>query len=173
MFLFLGAYAQDLLDFSLAGGTILKWWNNKRIWMIRAISPYLLGSIDYFLKSIGISTFGINVTSNVIHEEQSKRYEQGIFEFGVASPLFVPPTTAAMINLISFLKGKAGFFKDGNLGEVFMQLFISSFVVVNCWPIYEAIALRKDGGKMPAKTIVTSALLAWILYSMASLILKP
>ncbi|XP_043695585.1 cellulose synthase-like protein G2 [Telopea speciosissima] len=172
MFLFLGAYAQDLLDFLVAGGTIQKWWNNQRMWMVRAISPYLLGSIDYFLKSIGISTFGFNVTSKVIHEEQSKRYEQGIFEFGVASPLFVPLTTAAIINLISFLKGIAGVFRDGNLGEVFVQLFISSFVVVNCWPMYEAMVLRKDGGKMPAKTIVTSALLAWILYTIASLILK-
>ncbi|XP_042505150.1 cellulose synthase-like protein G3 [Macadamia integrifolia] len=173
IFLFLGAYAQDLLEFLLARGTILMWWNNQRMWMIRGISSYLLGSIDFFLKSIGISAFGFNVTSKVIDDEQSKRYEQGIFEFGVASPLFVPLTTAAIINLISLLKGIADLFKDGNIGEVFVQLFLSSFVVINCWPIYEAIALRKDGGKMPTKTTVASTLLAWVLYSMASLISKP
>ncbi|XP_042505149.1 cellulose synthase-like protein G2 [Macadamia integrifolia] len=173
MFLFLGAYVQDLLDFLLAGGTIQMWWNNQRMWMIRGISSYLLGSTDFFLKSIGISAFGFNVTSKVIDDEQSKRYEQGIFEFGVESPLFVPLTTAAIINLISLLKGLAGFFIYGNIGEVFVQLFISSFVVINCWPIYEAIALRKDEGKMQAKTITTSALLAWVLYLTAALMLKP
>ncbi|XP_043694937.1 cellulose synthase-like protein G2 [Telopea speciosissima] len=173
MFLFFGAYAQDLLDFLLEGGTMQRWWNDQRMWMIRAISSYLFGPFDYFLKSIGISTFGFNVTSKVIDEEQSKRYEQGIFEFGVASPLFVPVTTAAIINLISFLKGLVGVFRYGNLEEVFVQLFISSFVVVNCWPIYEAMVLRKDGGKMSAKTTMASALLAWVLYAMASLILKP
>ncbi|KAJ4954092.1 hypothetical protein NE237_030924 [Protea cynaroides] len=173
MFLFLEAYAQDFLEFLLARGTIQMWWNNQRMWMIRGISSYLFGSIDFFLKSIGISAFGFNVTNKVIDEEQSKRYEQGVFEFGVASPLFVPLTTAAIINLISFLKGLAGVFRDGNLGEVFVQLFISSFVVVNCWPIYEAMVLRKDKGKMATKTTVASVLLAWVLYSMAALIFKP
>ncbi|KAJ4952698.1 hypothetical protein NE237_029530 [Protea cynaroides] len=172
MFLFLGAYAQDLLQFLLAGGTIQRWWNDQRMWMIRGISSHLFGTIDYFLKTFGISALGFTVTSKVMEDEQSKLYDHGVFEFGVSSFLFVPLTTAAIINLISFLKGLAGVFIYGNLREVFVQLFISSFVVLNCWPVYEAIALRSDRGKMPTKTTVASTLLAWVLYSMAAFILK-
>ncbi len=39
--------------------------------------------MEFFLKSLGISTQGFNVTSKVLDDEQSKRYKQGIFEFGV------------------------------------------------------------------------------------------
>ncbi|KAJ4953069.1 hypothetical protein NE237_029901 [Protea cynaroides] len=172
VFLFLGAYGQDLLEFLLAGGTIQRWWNDQRMWMIRGISSHLFGTIDYFLKTTGISALGFNVTTKVIEDEQSKLYDRGVFEFGVSSPLFVPLTTAAIINLISFLKGFGGVFIYGNLREVFVQLFISSFVVLNCLPVYEAIALRNDRGKMPTKTTVASTVLAWVLYSMAALILK-
>ncbi|KAJ4952779.1 hypothetical protein NE237_029611 [Protea cynaroides] len=172
VFLFLGAYAQELLEFLLAGGTIQRWWNEQRMWMIRGISSHLFGIIDYFLKTIGISALGFNVTNKVIEDEQSKRYDHGVFEFGVSSLLFVPLTTAAIINLISFLKGLARVFIYGNTREVFVQLFISTFVVLNCWPVYEAIALRKDRGKMPTKITVVSTLLAWVLYSMSALILK-
>ncbi|KAJ4952057.1 hypothetical protein NE237_028889 [Protea cynaroides] len=167
MFLFLGAYAQDLLEFLLGGGIIQRWWNDQRMWMIRGISSHLFGTIDYFLKTFGISALGFNVTSKVMEDEQSKLYDHGVFEFGVSSFLFVPLTTAAIINLISFLKGLAGVFIYGNLREAFVQLFISSFVVLNCWPVYEAIAFRNDRGKMPTKTTVASALLAWVLYLMA------
>ncbi|XP_043702832.1 cellulose synthase-like protein G1 [Telopea speciosissima] len=171
-FLFLGAYLQDCLEFILAGGTTLKWWNDQRIWMIRGNSSYLFGSATYLLKLLGFPASGFNVTSKVVTGEQMQRYKQSIFEFGVASTLFVPLTTTAILNLIAFVVGLAGVFRHGNAGEMFVQLFISGFVMVNCWPIYEAIALRKDDGKMPAKITMMSILLAWLLYLASSLVLK-
>ncbi|XP_010661855.1 cellulose synthase-like protein G2 [Vitis vinifera] len=105
IFLFLGAYGQKCLEFMLAGETIQRWWNNQRMWTIRGLSSLIFGLVEYLLKFIGISTFGFNVTSKVIEEEQRKRYNQGIFEFGVPSPLFLPMTTVAVINLVSFLWG--------------------------------------------------------------------
>ena len=105
IFLFLGAYGQECLEFMLAGETIQRWWNNQRMWTIRGLSSLIFGLVEYLLKFIGISTFGFNVTSKVIEEEQRKRFNQGIFEFGVPSPLFLPMTTVAVINLVSFLWG--------------------------------------------------------------------
>ncbi|KAG6781196.1 hypothetical protein POTOM_014087 [Populus tomentosa] len=172
-FLFLGAYGQDCLDFVLAGGSVQRWWNDQRFWHIRGVTCYLFGSIEFFLKFLGISASGFTVTSKAVDAEQSKRYEQGIFEFGVHSPMFVTLTMAAIINLISFSLGLVEVFRGNDLEGLFMQMFISGFAVVNCWPIYEAIALRNDNGKMPIKTTIMATLLAGALYMAASFIFKP
>ncbi|KAK8324007.1 hypothetical protein V6Z11_A12G274800 [Gossypium hirsutum] len=144
MFLFLGAYGQDLLEFV------------------------------FVVKSIGIPTEGFNVTSKIINDEQSKRYEQGVFEFGVPSPLFVTLTMAAIINLLSFIVGLVHFIVDGgsNKEGLIMQLVLTGLIVMNCLPVYQAIALRSDKGKMPTKTTVTATFLASAVYVVASLFLK-
>ncbi|KAL6182846.1 hypothetical protein ACLB2K_044258 [Fragaria x ananassa] len=167
VFLFLGSYTQSCLDFVVEGGTFPKWWNDQRMWMVRAHSSFLFGSIEYLLKSLGISTHGFNVTSKVLDEDQSKRYDQGTFEFGVASPMFVPLTSAAILNLAAFSWGHVEAFK-GSIGleGMFLQMFIAGFGVVNCIPIYEAI-IRSDKGRIPTKTTTVSLLLAFALYVVA------
>ena len=169
IFLFLGAYGQKCLEFMLAGETIQRWWNNQRMWTIRGLSSLIFGLVEYLLKFIGISTFGFNVTSKVIEEEQRKRYNQGIFEFGVPSPLFLPMTTAAVINLVSFLWGIVQVFKQRELEGLFTQMLLAGFAIVNCWPLYEAMVLRTDEGKMPVKITLISITLAWALYLVSSI----
>ncbi|KAB1215438.1 Cellulose synthase-like protein G3 [Morella rubra] len=172
IFLFLGAYGQDFLDFVLSGGTVQRWWNDQRIWMIRGLTCYLFGLVEFSLKSIGISTQGFNVTSKVLDDEQSKRYEQGLFEFGVPSPMFVPLTIAAIINLVSLVKGLMWVLLGrSKLEGLFVQLLIAGIGVVNCWPIYEAMVLRSDKGRMPLRTTIISTFLASGLLAAASLLL--
>ncbi|KAL5814414.1 hypothetical protein ACOSQ4_025055 [Xanthoceras sorbifolium] len=172
-FLFVGAYVQDFLDFVLEGGTFGKWWNDQRIWNIKGLSSYLFGVTEYLLKSLGISAAGFNVTSKVVDDELSKRYDQEIFEFGVPSPIFVPITIVAILNFFSFLWGFLQIIRGvGDMQGLFLQMFLSGFVTVNCWPIYEAIVLRIDKGKMPAKVTIIAALVAWALCTATSLIFK-
>ncbi|XVE64655.1 hypothetical protein DITRI_Ditri07aG0118000 [Diplodiscus trichospermus] len=169
VFLFLGAYGQDFLDFVLGGGTVQRWWNAQRMWMIRGLTCYLFGSVEYMLKSLGISTHGFSLTSKVLDDEQSKRYGQGIFEFGVPSPLFVPLTMAAIINLFSFVLGLTEFLGGGNTEGLGLQMLLTGLIVVNCLPIYGAIALRSDKGKLPTQITVISTFLSLALYSAASI----
>ncbi|CAI9775793.1 unnamed protein product [Fraxinus pennsylvanica] len=173
IFLFLGAYVQDCLDFTLAKGTFLRWWSDQRFWLIRGLSSYLFGSIEYITKILGISTHGFNVTSKVVDDEQSKRYNQGIFEFGVEFPMFVPLAMAAILNLIAFFYGGiVQIFKEGNLDGFFVQVFIAGFGVLNCLPIYEAMVLRSDKGRMPTRITIISTLLVGCLCVVASFVLK-
>ncbi|KAG8659029.1 hypothetical protein MANES_02G007166v8 [Manihot esculenta] len=170
-FLFLGAYSQDYFDFVSAKGTFQMWWNDQRIWTIRGLTCLLFGSLEFLLKSLGISTLGFSLTSKVVDAEQSKRYDQGIFDFGVPSPMFVPLTTAALINLVALILGLAQVLKGGNsLEGLLIQMFIAGFMVVNFWPIYEAMVFRKDEGKLPVRITLTAAFLAWALYIVASFI---
>ncbi|RVW14921.1 Cellulose synthase-like protein G3 [Vitis vinifera] len=140
----LQSYGQDYLEVILSGGTTQRRWNDQKVWLMRGLSSYSIGSVEYILKSIGISTFRFNVTSKAVGEEQSKRYKKGTFEFGIASPLFLLLTTAAIINLVSFLLGIAQVFRQGSLEALLLQMLLIGFAMVNCWPIYEAMVLRAD-----------------------------
>ena len=102
----------------------------------------------------------------------TNRYDQGTFEFGVHSPMFVPLAATAIINLIALIRGLIGVFRGWNLEGLVVQMFISGFVVLNCWPVYEAMVLRSDKGRMPTKTTMVSIFVAWALYAIASLMLK-
>lgn len=171
IFLFLGAYGQDCYDFIYFDGTLHQWWNEQRMWIIRGLSSYLFGLTEYIIKHLGIPTQGFNLTSKVLDDDQSKRYDQGLFEFGIASPMFVPLGMAAIINLIAFVAGLTKGFRGGELERLFVQIFITGFGVLNSWPIYEAMILRSDNGKMSTKTTITSTILALALCSAVSFIL--
>ncbi|MBA0856672.1 hypothetical protein Goshw_001395 [Gossypium schwendimanii] len=171
VFLFLGSYGQNFLDIILVGGTVRRWWNAQRMWMIRGLTCNLFASIEYLLRSLGISTYDFCLTSKVVDDEQSKRYGQGIFEFGVPSTLFVPLTVAAIINLFSFLSGLTGFFSGNNMEGLGLQMILTGFIVLNYLPVYGAIALRNDAGKMPTQIIIISTFVSLALYYASSLCL--
>nr|XP_048319850.1 cellulose synthase-like protein G3 isoform X5 [Ziziphus jujuba var. spinosa] len=173
VFLSLGAYGQDLLDFLVHGGTIQRWWNDQRIWLIRGLSCFWFGPIEYFLKCLGIYTHGFNVTSKVLDDEQSKRYKQEVFEFGVQSPMFVPLTMAAFANLGAFVWGVLGVLRGSNdLEELFVQIFIAGFGTLNCRPVYHALVRRSDKGGLPMKTTLLSMVLAFLLTVAFSFVLR-
>ncbi|XP_040988131.1 cellulose synthase-like protein G3 isoform X2 [Juglans microcarpa x Juglans regia] len=169
VFLVLGAYGQDLLEFMIEEGTVQNWWNDQRMWMIRGLSSFGYGSLEFFLKCLGISTYGFGLTNKVIDDEQSKRYGQGMFEFGDSSNMFVPLITAAIVNLVSFLMGLVQVLRGSKMEGLFLQMFLAGFVVLNALPIYEAMVLRNDKGRIPFKTTATSTCLALALYGLVSL----
>lgn len=138
------------------------------MWVIRAPSSFLFGIIKYISKRLGMETHGFNVTSKVMDDEQSKRYEQGVFESGVESPMFVPLATAAILNLIAFFSGSVYVMRDRKLDIFIIQVFISCFGVLNSLQLYGAMFLKKDHGRMPLKTTITSTLTAGVLYGIAS-----
>ncbi|GAB2298193.1 hypothetical protein Dimus_032265 [Dionaea muscipula] len=164
IFLFLGAYLHNLLLFVSEKGAIKRWWNSQRIWMITGVSSFLFASFEFCLKSLGMGMSGFSLTSKVQDEESNKRYEQGMFEFGVSSPMFVPVTMAAIINLLAVTLGPVTMVsRGGNVEELFMQLLLCVFITINCWPVYEAMVLRTDKGRMPPKITVVSTCLVLAL----------
>ena len=144
------------------------------MWAIRGLSCFLFGLIEYFVKSIGISSVSFNVTSKVLEEEQSKRYKQGFFEFGVHSPMFVTLTMAAITNLAALIRGLLLAVLGGKSAfeELFMQVIIAAFAVVNCWPVYGAMFFRSDKGRIPKKTTFLSTFLSSFLFIIAFVTLR-
>ncbi|KAL0873448.1 hypothetical protein Bca101_023153 [Brassica carinata] len=171
IFLFLGSYGQDLLDFVLEGGTCHGWWNDQRMWLIRGFSSFTFGFIEFTLKTLNLSTHGFNLTSKVNDDDkQSKRYEQEIFDFGHSSTMFFPITMVAIINLFALLYGIYGiFFWDEGL---VLELMLVSFAVVNNWPIYMAMVLREDDGKLPKNVCILAGIFACFVVVAGFFVLK-
>ncbi|XP_057836463.2 cellulose synthase-like protein E6 isoform X2 [Cryptomeria japonica] len=175
LFLFLpaSAYAYSALEFIYVGGGSLKsWWNDQRMWMIKGVSSYLFGLIQVVCKLLGISKVGFEVTSKVFDSEASKRYEAEIFEFGVSSALFIPFSVIALINLMALVCGIAGVMREGYsaMASMFVQVMMSSFIVINSYPIYDGLWVRKDRGSMPTFITVFSPLAAALACSTVSAI---
>ncbi|KAL1532221.1 cellulose synthase-like protein G3 isoform X1 [Salvia divinorum] len=163
-FLFLGSYGQDCFDFMSTRGTFRRWWSDQRMWLMRASSAFSFGIVEYMSKCLGMETHGFNVTSKVMEDEQSQRYDDGIFEFGVPSPMFLPLASLATLNLVAFLAGLARVSKGGEFDAFFVQMFVAGFGVLNSFPIYGAMFLRRDSGRMPINTTLTSTLLVGALF---------
>ncbi|OAY72459.1 Cellulose synthase-like protein G3 [Ananas comosus] len=164
-YLFLAAYGQDLAEFVMSGGSVARWWSDQRMWMIRGVTSFLFGTIEFALNQAGIPSQGFNVTSKAMEEEQRKRYDNEVFDFGIASPFFILLGTTAILNLASFIAGitRAAVIGIGVLDEMFVHLFLAGFIAANCLPIYEALFFRSDEGKMPRNVTLTSIFLAGLL----------
>ncbi|MQL99285.1 hypothetical protein Taro_032006 [Colocasia esculenta] len=171
-YLFLAANAQDLVEFLVAGGTLRRWWNDQRMWMIRGVTTHLFGVVEFSLKQMGLPAVGFNLTSKVMEAEQSMRYKRGVFDFGVESPFFVSLGVVGLVNSSCFLVGLARTLRQGGVEDMFLQLFLSGFITINCWPIYEAMFLRSDSGRMPRRVSAISVLLTGALHIAAYFLLE-
>ncbi|KAF3453294.1 hypothetical protein FNV43_RR03734 [Rhamnella rubrinervis] len=154
-------YTYSLAEFLWCGGTILGWWNDQRIWLYKRCSSYLFAFIDTILKSLGFSDSGFIITSKVADQDVSQRYEKEIMEFGTSSPMFTILSTLALINLC-FLVGMVKQVIMGEEGSakyyeaMWLQILISGVLILINWPLFQALFLRKDEGRMPSSQALKS-----------------
>ena len=139
--------------------------------MIKGVSSYLFALIQVVCKTIGISEVGFEVTSKVVDNEIAKRFEAEMFEFGVASALFVPPASLAVLNLISLVGGLARILREGYpaFDSMILQFLLCSFIVIISYPILEAMFIRKDRGRIPTSITVVSISIAVFACSITQL----
>ncbi|XP_073122820.1 cellulose synthase-like protein G3 [Henckelia pumila] len=164
VFLFLGSCGQDCLEFISTKSTLLRWWNDQRMVLTRALSSDVFGTLEYISNHLGIGTRDFGVTSKVNGDGQRKRYDEGKIEYGVASPLFVPFSSAAILNLVAFIYGVLRMVSLREMDEFLGQVLVGSFGMMICLPIYEAMFLRKDEGRMPTKITIASIFLASFVF---------
>jgi hypothetical protein len=81
-----------------------------------------------------------------------ERYKEGLMEFGSFTTMFVIIATVALLNLICMVFGAArGLLYGGTtgLGALFLQAVLCVLVVAINFPVYEALFLRRDDGRLP------------------------
>ncbi|GFS38068.1 cellulose synthase like G1 [Actinidia rufa] len=80
--------------------------------------------------SLAHQVAGCNFEAKTVWGYKGKRYEQGIFDFGVASPMYLPLTMGAFINLIALVRGICQVYFNGGFEDLFLQLFLAGFGVI-------------------------------------------
>nr|GFA62237.1 cellulose synthase-like protein G3 [Tanacetum cinerariifolium] len=81
----------------------------------------------------------------------TKGSEEGLFLYAF---LFLGAYGKEILDYVVF--GGGTMQSMGNLENLFVQIFIAVFAVVNSWPIYEGMVIRKDRGRMPLTVTITS-----------------
>jgi len=129
------------------------------MWLVKRITSYLFGVIDNIRKLLGLSKMTFAVSSKVSDEDEAKRYEQEIMEFGSADPEYVIIMTIALLNLVCLLGGLRQVMTGGwntHLDALSPQLILCGMVVITSIPFYEAMFLRKDKGRIPFTVTLAS-----------------
>ncbi|CAK9148877.1 unnamed protein product [Ilex paraguariensis] len=153
-------YIYSFGEFLWSGGTALGWWNEQRIWLYKRTSSYLFAFVDTILRLLGFSDTGFIISAKVSEQEVSQRYEQEMMEFGSSSPMVTILSSLAMLNLFCFV----GLVKKVVMTQVgirvyetmALQILLCGVLVAINLPLYNAIFLRKDNGKMPSSVTFKS-----------------
>uniref|UniRef100_A0ACD5XTL3 Uncharacterized protein n=1 Tax=Avena sativa TaxID=4498 RepID=A0ACD5XTL3_AVESA len=156
------------------GDTLKGWWNGQRMWLIKRISSYLFGVIDTLRKLLGLSQMTFDVSSKVSGDDVSKRYEQEIMEFGSSTPEYMIIATIALLNLVCLVGGLLHIMTGGwnvLMDVLSPQLILCEILVIINIPVYEAMFLRKDKGRIPFSLTLTSV--GFVMFSLLVEILVP
>ncbi|XP_068340406.1 cellulose synthase-like protein E1 [Pyrus communis] len=169
-FIFLSSHSKHLYEVLATGSTFRHWVNEQRIWMMKSVTSHLYGSVDAFMKKLGIREANFFPTNKVDDVEQLKRYNMGVFDFQTSLLFLVPMVALIILNMASFAVGIARGIFVGELDKMFIQVFIPFYVIVMNYPIIEGMLIRKDKGSIPLSVTLVSALVSLIFYFFGSII---
>ncbi|XP_027941442.1 cellulose synthase-like protein E1 [Vigna unguiculata] len=163
-YVIVGETIYSLVESLSMGGSIRGWWNAVRMWLYLKTSAFFFAFVDGMLGFFGHSNSSFVVTSKTIEDGAAQRYEKEMMEFGTSSPYFTVLATLALLNLFCLLStlNDLVLAKSAFSGEkMALQVLVCGVLVFINFPIYEAIFLRKDKGRMPASVSVKSIALAF------------
>ena len=149
----------SLYEALTSGDTLRGWWNGQRMWLVKRITSYLYAVIDNIRKLLGLSKMGFVVSPKVGDEDELKRYEQEIMEFGTSSPEYVIIATIALLNLVCLVGGLGQILTSGQnmlWNGLLPQIVLCGLLVIINIPIYEAMFLREDRGRIPYSVTLAS-----------------
>ncbi|KAI8557453.1 hypothetical protein RHMOL_Rhmol04G0012200 [Rhododendron molle] len=152
-------YGYSLAEFLCAGGTVLGWWNEQRVWLYKRTTSYLFAFVDTILGLFGFSETSFVVTNKVSAPDVSLRYEKELMEFGTSFPMFTVLATLAMINLVSLVWVAKRAVTDAGVRvfeTVALQTVLCGVLVGINVPLYSALFFRQDNGKIPSSIAAKS-----------------
>lgn len=166
-YVFVGKYAYSLGEFLCCGGTLKGWYNDQRMWLYKRVTCYLYGICQTILRYLGFAKLDFAITGKNADEDVSRRFQQEIMEFGAPSSMFVILATIALFNLLTSIStARRIIMKNAaiDVDSYALQIILNGLVVMINLPLFEAIFIRKDPGRMPASVTYQSVIAAASVY---------
>lgn len=145
--IYLSSIGQHLYEVISSGGSVVTWWNEQRIWMIKSVTACLFGCMDALFKCLGLAKASFRLTKKTLHQEKLDKYENDKFDFQGATLFMIPLTLLVLLNMVCFFGGIKGMISNGNFGEMFGHFFLSSYILVMSYPILEGLVIKKGKKK--------------------------
>ncbi|XP_062078928.1 cellulose synthase-like protein E6 [Humulus lupulus] len=146
--------------------TVKAWWNTQKMWLIRRTTAYFIALVDIIKRKLGLSETQFVLTDKVVTEDISKRYEQEVMEFGSSNLMFTVLATLALLNLFCLVGGvkRLVFDLDSKaIEQLIMQVVLCGIIIVVNLPIYHALFIRRDKGRIPSSVMLKAFVLASVL----------
>ena len=130
--------------------------------MIESITSHLYGCLDALLKKCGLKEASFLPTNKVEDEEQTRLYQMDKYDFRTSNMFLVPMVAVITINISCFIGGIYKVLSVGNWDQMFIQLFLTAYIIVVNYPIIEGLVIRKDVGRIypSLALLLTSNILA-------------
>ncbi|KAA8527737.1 hypothetical protein F0562_035394 [Nyssa sinensis] len=170
VFIFLSALLKHLQEILLTGGSMQSLWYEQRIWMIKSVTCHLYGTLDAVMQKIGMKEGSFTITNKVDDDEQVQQYQMGKYDFRTSTMFLVPLVTLVILNVFSLVVGVSRVIISGSFNEMFVQVFLSFYVVAMSYPVMEGMILRKDKGRIPPSVTLLSAGFTLIFLSLGSIV---
>ncbi|XP_024193737.1 cellulose synthase-like protein G2 isoform X1 [Rosa chinensis] len=167
---FLLSVLRHLHEVLTTEASLQHWIYEQRIWMMKAVTSHLYGSLDAFMKKFGLREASFFPTNKVDDVEQLQRHIAGVFDFRTSALFLVPLASLVILNMASFCVGISRVIFQGELEKLFIQVFIPFYAVVVNYPIIEGMLIRKDSGRIPPSVTLLSATASIIFCVLGSII---
>lgn len=132
--------------------------------MIKSITCHLYGCLDAVMKKIGIREANFLPTNKVEDDEQTMLYQMDKFDFRASNIFLVPMLSLLAINISCFTEGVYRVVFEGDWNSMFVQLFLSAYVIVANYPIIEGMMFRKDKGRISSSVALSFGVLATLVH---------
>ncbi|PSR85408.1 Cellulose synthase-like protein [Actinidia chinensis var. chinensis] len=163
LYVFVSRNACSIVEALTSGATLKAWWNSQRMWLIRRTTSYVFAFIDTITRQLGFSQTAFVITAKVVDKDVLERYQKETMEFGSSSVMFTIIATLALLNLFCFVGGimKIVWGMDLNFADHLVpQIVLCGLVVVVNVPVYQALFVRHDRGRIPSSVTFKSVVLA-------------
>ncbi|KAG7996827.1 hypothetical protein I3843_01G181100 [Carya illinoinensis] len=172
VFVFLSAISKHLYEVLLIGGSFQTMQNEQRVWMIKSVTCHLYGSLDSIMKKIGMRESSFMPTNKVDDDERAKLYQVGKFDFQTSNMFLLPMVALVILNTAAFVGGLVRVIFVGDWDKMFVQLFISWYVVFMNLPIIEGMIIRKDKGRIQPSVTQLFVIMSILFLSLGSIIIS-
>ena len=166
-YVFVAQYVFSAFEAINCGSTLKGWWNLQRMKLIRRTSAYFLAVLDIIKRKLGLSETTFVLTDKVVTEDAAKRYEQEIMEFGSSSIMFTMLAALALLNLFALVGGIKRLVVDNSdfkaLELMVVQIVLCGIMVLVNFPVYEALFVRVDNGRIPSSVMFKAIVLASVM----------